>query len=112
MAKRKAGRPAPKARRKQPAANAKKRDAGEEFDKAVSNVFAERFAALRELRERERALFQATVESLKTATPLRRAEGLLRFWADRLEEWGDHEAVVYLISRGCNPSQYFATDHR
>jgi hypothetical protein len=87
-------------------AAAKKRDAGEKVDAAVGKFFEKRFAALRELRERERALFQAAVDGLRTATPLARAEGLLRFWADSLEEWGDHEAVVYLISRGCNPAQY------
>jgi hypothetical protein len=106
MAKKKIGRAAPKKRRKHPTANTKKRDVGDKFDQAVSKVFARRFAALQEIRESKRALFLATVESLRTATPLGRAEGLLRFWADRLEEWGDHEAVVYLISRGCNPSQY------
>jgi hypothetical protein len=101
MAKKKIGRSVSKARKK-PTAKARKRDVGEQFDKAL----AEHLAALRELRERERALFRATVESLRTATPLERAEGLLRFWADKLEHWGDHEAVAYLISRGCNPSQY------
>ena len=31
---------------------------------------------------------------------------MLRHWAESLDEWGDHEAVAYLISRGSNPSQY------
>jgi hypothetical protein len=107
MAKKKIVRAAPnKRRKKQPTASTKKRDVGDKFDRAVSKVFAQRFAALQEIRESKRALFLATVESLRPATPLERAEGLLSFWADRLEEWGDHEAVVYLISRGSNPSQY------
>jgi hypothetical protein len=105
MAKKKIGRSASKARKK-PTAKAKKRDVGDEIDKIGRKRFAEHLAALQELRERKRAQFQATVESLRTATPLGRAEGLLRFWADGLEEWGDHEAVVYLISRGSSPSQY------
>jgi hypothetical protein len=104
MEKRKTGRPAPK-KRKLPA-NARKRDPGHEFDEAISKVFDEHFAAMRESRERERVLFQATVESLRTATTLERAEGPLRFWADRLDVWGNHEAVVYLVSRGSNPSEY------
>jgi hypothetical protein len=77
MAKKKIGRSAPKARK--PASKAKKRDPGDEFDKTVAKVFAKRFAAMQELRERERAIFRAVVESLRTATPLERAEGCCAF---------------------------------
>jgi hypothetical protein len=63
---------------------------------------AKALAALQELRERERRAFRKVVDSLRSSTPLLRAEGCLRFWAERLWEWGDHEAVVYLASRGNN----------
>jgi hypothetical protein len=59
-------------------------------------------AALQEQVERERSAFRKVVDSLRTAAPLLRAEGCLRFWAERPIEWGDHEAVVYLASRGNN----------
>ena len=59
-------------------------------------------AALQDQQERERSAFRKVVDSLRTAAPLLRAEGCLRFWAERLGEWGDHEAVVYLASRGNN----------
>jgi hypothetical protein len=57
-------------------------------------------------RSRKWALFSAAVEEQRGASPLQRAEGLLRFWAAQLAEWGDHEAVVYLVSRGADPKQY------
>ena len=40
------------------------------------------------------------MDLLRNATPLQKAEGYLRFWAERIAEWGDLEAVVYLLSRG------------
>src|ERR1700727_1052428 len=104
MAKKKTARPAPKTIG--PSVHAEKRDARNEFDETVGRVFDAILARQREARERERELFRAAVESLRTATPLERAEGVLRYWASRLDEWGDHEAVAYLISRGSNPLQY------
>src|SRR6516164_5272288 len=62
--------------------------------------FQELFDALEQQIERERTAFRETVESLRNSAPILRAEGCLRFWAERLEEWGDHEAVIYLASRG------------
>src|SRR5262249_17719535 len=61
-------------------------------------------AALQEQLERERAAFRKVVDSLRSSAPLLRAEGCLRFWAEGLAEWGDHEAVVYLASRGNDPA--------
>jgi hypothetical protein len=61
-------------------------------------------AALQEQLERERAAFRKVVDSLRSSAPLLRAEGCLRFWAEQLAEWGDHEAVVYLASRGNDPA--------
>jgi hypothetical protein len=94
----------PPSKGKRPPANAKKRDARDEFDEGVGKVFDAILARQREARERE--LFRVAVESLRTATPLERAEGVLRYWASRLDQWGDHEAVAYLISRGSDPSKY------
>jgi hypothetical protein len=60
----------------------------------------EAIAAMDERLNQERAKFRSVIESLRDAPPLQRAEGCLWFWAEKLYEWGDHEAVVYLISRG------------
>jgi hypothetical protein len=64
------------------------------------------FALLDKDRKRKWALFSAAVEEQRGGSPLQRAEGLLRFWAAHLAEWGDHEAVVYLVSRGADPKEY------
>ena len=85
MAKKKTIRPATEARRPpQKSKLAKLREA----------AFGTLWAAQREAHERKRELFRAAVESLRTATPLERAEGVLRHWAESLDEWGDHEAVA------------------
>jgi hypothetical protein len=94
----KIGRSAHKAKKKA-AARPKKRV-------KADKIFTEYFALIQAQRDRERAEFQAAVESLRSAPPLERAEGVLSFWANKLAEWGDHEAVVYLISRGVQPSQF------
>jgi hypothetical protein len=57
-------------------------------------------AAMEEERKRERAAFRGTVDQFRAAPPIARAEACLRFWAERLKQWGDHEAVVYFMSRG------------
>jgi hypothetical protein len=56
--------------------------------------------AIQAKRDEERLAFRNAVDAVKDAPPLIRAEACLRFWAERMQEWGDHEAVVYLISRG------------
>src|ERR1700730_11343957 len=56
--------------------------------------------AIEEQQKRERTAFRKSVDSLRNSPPVLRAEGCLRFWAERLAEWGDHEAVIYLASRG------------
>src|SRR5260370_23073753 len=61
--------------------------------------------AIEDERSRERAAFRSMVAAFRNATPIERAEGCLQFWAQQIAEWGDHEATVYLISRGndCSP---------
>lgn len=58
------------------------------------------FDAIEKEQEQERSAFRGVVDALRNSSPLSRAEGCLRFWADRLTEWGDLEAVVYFASRG------------
>jgi hypothetical protein len=63
-------------------------------------VFQKLLATIQARQDAERLAFRNLVESLKGGTPVERAEGCLRFWADGLSEWGDLEAVAYLRSRG------------
>lgn len=72
----------------------------------ADNAIKELTAMLAEERRRKRALFSAAVEEQRGGSALQRAEGLLRFWAGQLTEWGDHEAIVYLVSRGADPKEY------
>jgi hypothetical protein len=58
------------------------------------------FDAIEKEQEQERSAFRGVVDALRNSSPLLRAEGCLRFWADRLTEWADLEAVVYFASRG------------
>ena len=88
MARKKTARPAPKARR----------PPEKTLEDLADAAFGKHWAALREARERERELFRAAVKSLRTATPLERAR-VCRYWASRLDEWGDHEAVAYLMDQ-------------
>src|SRR5947209_7770902 len=65
--------------------------------------------AIENERARERAAFRSMVAALRNATPIERAEGCLQFWAKENAEWGDHEAAVYLISRGNDCSTIIRT---
>lgn len=67
--------------------------------KNPSALLEAHLAAIQASREREREAFRKMVESLRGAPPKERAEGLLRYWANPGLDWGDQEAVVYLVSR-------------
>jgi hypothetical protein len=90
----------------------RKKDKQESEDVArdkLTEIFDLLTSKEREDRAAYRVAFTAVRDALQGKPPIIRAEGLLQFWSDRLSEWGDHEAVVYLISRGEDPIPFART---
>jgi TIR domain len=75
-------------------------------DERWDRLVADMSALMNEREKSYRNAFREVVELHRSSTPLQKAEGVLEFWAHRLEQWGDHEAVVYLVSRGRDASQF------